>query len=65
MRFLYKSTIAFIATPDRIAVKSRRLSLIAATASLLGFPQFPVRLPCHGSFRADINNFGHVPASPS
>ena len=44
-RFVYNLAIAISSIRVRISVKSRHLSLLAATASLLGFPQFPARSP--------------------
>ena len=63
VRFVYTLAIAISSIRVRLSVKSRRLSLLAATASLLGFPQFPARSPRRGPQPAVFNDFGPDPGT--
>jgi hypothetical protein len=53
---LYKFAIASFSIRDQITVYNRRFSRIAATASLLDFPQFPEFSPRDRVFAADCND---------
>ena len=63
VRIVYTLAIAIFSIRVRISVKSRHLSLLAATASLLGFPQFPARSPRCGPQPAVFNAFGPDPGT--
>jgi hypothetical protein len=63
VRIVYYLAIAIFSIRVRISVKSRRLSLFAAMASLLGFRQFPARSPRCGPQPAVFNGFGPDPGT--
>jgi hypothetical protein len=63
VRIVYTLAIAIFSIRVRISVKSRHLSLLAATASLFGFRQFPAPSPRPGPQPAVFNGFGPDPGT--